>query len=44
MTEPVIIAVLALGPLLWMAGGRFWKGWRRFVWPAIVMLALLSTK
>ena len=35
MGEWKIILLLTTGPLLWALGGTIWKGWRRFVWPAV---------
>ncbi len=39
MTEAKIMVLLALGPLLWMAGGTWWKPARRFVWPICAGMA-----
>ena len=41
MTEPVIIGLCAAGGILWAAGGTWWKGWRRFLWPTVVAGGLL---
>lgn len=41
MTELQIILMLPLGLLLWMLGGKYWKGFRRFVWPVLAAGILL---
>ena len=42
MSEWKIILLLTAGPLLWALGGTIWKGWRRFVWPAVAGLLTSS--
>lgn len=42
--ESVFILLLTAGPLLWMAGGTFWNGFRRFVLPAVIIASLLLTQ
>lgn len=42
MSEPSMIVLLTLGPLLWMIGGTFWKPARRFVWPVIAVITLIG--
>ena len=44
MSEPMIVALLIAGPLLWMLGGTYHKGWRRIVWPIVAgVLLMLSS-
>lgn len=43
MPEWASITLLALGPLLWMIGGTWWKPARRFVWPAVAGGLLVAT-
>jgi len=42
MSEPSMIVLLTLGPMLWMIGGTFWKPARRFVWPVIAGITLVG--
>lgn len=35
MNEPIVFLLLGIAPILWMAGGTWWKGFRRIVWPII---------
>lgn len=42
MTEPQILLMLTLSPLLWMAGGTWHKAWRRFVLPLAWLMLLVS--
>lgn len=43
MSENTIIVLLLAGVGLWMAGGKFWKGWRRFVWPVVAAICVISS-
>lgn len=36
------IILLTAGPLLWMLGGTFWKGFRRYVLPVVILFVLLA--
>ena len=42
MSEPVMIVLMTLGPLLWCIGGTFWKPARRFIWPIIAGITLVG--
>lgn len=38
MDERLMVVFLGVMPVLWMAGGKWWKGWRRYVAPAACAL------
>ena len=38
-----MIVLMTSGPLLWMIGGTYWKGARRFVWPVLAGLMLFGS-
>ena len=34
--ETALIIIISSGVLLWMAGGKWWKPWRRFIFPLVM--------
>lgn len=41
MDREIVYFLLPVSSLLWMLGGKYWKGWRRFVLPVLICATCL---